>query len=297
MIISVDGCWNDITDNGGGYPGVADGRYAIDSYIVEFKGASADCTDRNGGAGGDPHFKTWAGDWYDFMGACDLHLLQAPKFDEGMDLTVDVRTRIRYEYSYIESAAIRIGDEILEVSSWGEYHLNGIDSAEMPNHISGYLITHSEPTEKSHVFEISIDGNERIKVKTFKDMVSIEFNHADLSRFKGSAGMMGDFESGKLLSRDRSTVIEDPVALADEWQVLGDERNLFQTAQAPQYPEKCVMPSPSKQKRGRRLGESIARATAEKVCAKYTNGDQELEACVYDVMATGDLDLAQAGAF
>ena len=49
----------------------------------------------------------------DFMGACDLHLLQAPQ----LDLTIDIRTKIRYDYSFIESAVIRLGNDILESAS------------------------------------------------------------------------------------------------------------------------------------------------------------------------------------
>ena len=47
------------------------------------------------------------------MGACDMHLVEAPFFAPGMELTIDVRTKIRYDYSYIESAAIKIGDDVL----------------------------------------------------------------------------------------------------------------------------------------------------------------------------------------
>ena len=51
----------------------------------------------------------------------------------------------------------------------------------------------------------------------------------------------------------------------------------------------------------RRLGENyVPKETAEAACAKVFDsaiGTPQYEACVYDVMATGDLEMARAGAF
>ena len=40
---------------------------------------------------GDPHLMSWNGDWYDYMGQCDLKLLFAPQFDRQQDMEVQVR--------------------------------------------------------------------------------------------------------------------------------------------------------------------------------------------------------------
>ena len=88
------------------------------------------------------------------------------------------------------------------------------------------------------------------------------------------------------------TVISDPNEFGNEWQVLDTEPMLFQTVRAPQYPAKCIMPSATKT--SRRLGESIAEKVAMKACEHW--GDQK-DQCVYDVMALGDLEIAEAGAF
>ena len=45
---------------------------------------------------------------------------------QGNNLDLHIRTTIRYDYSYIESAAIQIGNDVLEVSSFGSYALNGV---------------------------------------------------------------------------------------------------------------------------------------------------------------------------
>ena len=54
------------------------------------------------------------------------------------------------------------------------------------------------------------------------------------------------------------------------------------------------MPGPTKE--SRRLGESIAEEAAATACGKYYDGPEK-ELCIYDVMASGDLELAQAGAY
>ena len=58
-------------------------------------------------------------------------MLHAPNFALGLGLDIHIRTKIRYGYSYIELAALKIGNDILEVSSWGEYSVNGVGKADM----------------------------------------------------------------------------------------------------------------------------------------------------------------------
>ena len=108
--------------------------------------------------------------------------------------------------------------------------------------------------------------------------------------FKGSLGLLGDWETGKMIGRDRSTVIEDPEAFALEWQVRDTEPMLFQAVRAPQFPAVCL---PPKKMMVKRLGDSHMYAAAEKACASQNNvGD--LDNCIFDVMATRSLDAAEA---
>ena len=58
--------------------------------------------------------QTWGQTYYDYHGECDLVLLDAPSFAHGLGLTAHTRNKGRYGYSFIESAAIKIGDDILE---------------------------------------------------------------------------------------------------------------------------------------------------------------------------------------
>lgn len=257
-------------------------------------GSDEEPTGMNGGAMDDPHIKTWDGKWYDYMGECDLVLIHAPNFDANVAMDINIRTKIRYLYSYIESAAIKIGEETLEVSSFGEYFLNGVSYADKSDMtISGFPIAYSQPTANTHVFEIQLGEGEKVILKSFKDMVSVKVDAAGSKRFQGSLGMMGSFDdNGTLVARNGTTVMnDDPNALAAEWQVRDYEEVLFQTGRSPQYPQSCILPdTKTMDGRARRLGESVARKTAEKACAKWSADTKE--ACIFDVMATGDLALA-----
>lgn len=126
-------------------------------------------------------------------------MVSAPHFETGVSLDIYIRTKIRYAYSYIESAVLKIGDETFEVASFGTYVLNGVSHADMPAEISGFPIVHKNPSEKVHVFEIQLDENEKIVLKTFKDMVSVKLDEADIKRFHGSHGMLGECD---VLSKD-----------------------------------------------------------------------------------------------
>lgn len=250
-----------------------------ENIVVEQTGF---CDSDHVGGGNDPHFKTFAGINYDFMGGCDLILLQAPNFATDLAMDIIIRTKVRYEYSYIQDAIIKIGNETFEVGGHGNYILDGVSAAELPNTITGYNITHNLANKKYHTFEIHLDSNESIMVKTFKDWVSISVDNADPKRFKGSRGMVGDFDTRLMLARDGKTALEnDPGAFAAEWQVRDDEPMLFHTAQYPQFPDACVIPDTKVlEGRRRRLGESISRDAAEEACGSWEENMKE--SCIFD---------------
>lgn len=231
---------------------------------------------------------------YDYMGACDLTFVDAPKFAENMPMKINIRTKTRYDYSFIESAVLNIGEETFEVASWAQYFLNGVEGALLPNTIAGFEIKHTKASEKVHEFEVLVGEDEKIVFKTFKDWVSVTLIHPNVHRYTGSAGLMGHTGNGRLYGRDGQTLFTDYNAFAEEWQVHEDEPMLFQTARMPQHPQKCVMPDATKT--GRRLGESIAYETAAKACAGAGWSKGTIEMCIHDVMASGDLEIAEAGA-
>jgi len=230
-------------------------------------------------------------------------LLKDDEFHHGLGLVVHIRTKIRYDYSYIESVAVAFGGgdggDILEVSSFGQYMVNGVSNAMLPLQLADnkFSLTRTRISDKQESFEIQMgDGNnskEGIVISTFKDMVAIKLLNATQSNFGNSTGLMGNFDTGAMLGRDGSTVfgLDNVAAFGQEWQVRDTEAKLFQTkTRDPQYPSPCVLPMPKKV--GRRLGEGISKVAAEEACLEWT-GDKK-ERCIYDVMATNDLEVAHA---
>jgi hypothetical protein len=255
------------------------------------------------GIHGDPHVKTWSGDYFDYMGACDLVMVNSAE----KDLDLHVRTKIRYDYSFIESAALRIGDDILEVGSFGDHALNGVDSAFAMGGSAGYQlgpypVHYTENSKQKHTFDVVLTPYLNATFVVYKDIVNVLIN-GDGSKafFEGTMGLMGAID-GTLLARDGNTNMGvDYNAFGQEWQVRGDEPLLFRSARAPQYPDHCELPTADSSEQRRRLGEGgVSKEAAEIVCKKYAGASKDLHAfenCVADVLAFNDLGFAEAGSF
>jgi len=193
---------------------------------------------------------------------------------------------------------VKIGDDVLEVSGYGSYMLNGVSAAELPFLLADrYLVTQHSEDMKNYKFVIQVNERESIIVSCFKDLVAVKFENATSFTFGDTVGLMGDYENGKMVGRD-GTVIDDPTTFGNDWQVLDTEPKLFQVVdRAPQYPEKCMPPTiGASDHLRRRLQATVSKEEAEEACAGY-QGQAEFNMCVFDVMAAGDLELAQAGVF
>jgi hypothetical protein len=226
-----------------------------------------------------------------------LIFLDVPTFGGGVGLTIHIRTKIRYDYSYIASAAVRIGPEdTLQVASFGDYLVNGVVQAELPIRLAdSYPVTYKRLSDKEHQFEIQLNEQEHIVLTAFKDMVNIKMEDATYASFGLSKGLMGTFGTGTRMARNGTLEFskDDPNGFVEDWQVRDTDPQLFQSISGPQYPDRCILPNPDEPKearrRRRRLGDSeVTKDAATKACAHWDNQD----ACIFDVMATGDLDLA-----
>jgi len=227
-------------------------------------------------------------------GECDIVLAQSKDFGNGLGFAVHVRTKARYEYSYIQSAAIKIGEDTLEVTAFGDYLLGGVVSADLPSQMAdAYTVTR---TTRNHevTFDIEVSTDDHIYIKTYKDLVSVRFSGSEESEFGDVIGIMGDYHNGTHFSRDGLRIIEDNNEFGQEWQVRPSlDGQLFQRKSIVTEGA-CIIPDPVKEER-RRLGESISVEAAERACEHFhTKG--AFNACVYDVIAMGDLGAAQAGA-
>jgi hypothetical protein len=281
---------------------VADTRdFAIDSAVLLRRNslvcAPPPAPEGNGGAQGDPHFRTWRGQHYDYHGECDLVLIHNAEFESGLGLDVHIRTKLRRDMSYISSVSLRIGKDVLEVASQGVYWFNNALKADLPDEFAGFAFLHTHPTDKQHLFDVYLGDREHIKIKTYQDFVSVLIEQGNSGHFLHSVGLMGDFRMGHMIARDGTTVIDDANAFGQEWQVLNTEPSLFQTVRFPQHPNGCTMPTPVQANLlRRRLAEtsSVDELAAEKACANWGEGKSD---CVFDVLATGDLEMAVVGAY
>ena len=256
------------------------------------------------GTQGDPHFKTHSGEMYDFHGGCDLVLLENPDFADGLGMTVHIRTKIETWWSYVEAAVLKIGEETLEIQQ-DQFHINGqavdmttVTDKPILTKFAGFNFRYMRIGEniEAHVY---IDGLEKILLKTFKGFVKVQLAKEGSEQYRGSHGLLGRFPDGKRVARDGETFIEDVNEFGQEWQVQVGEPKLFHTyddAWVVPAGQKCAMPDSSASKqmlRQRRLAGGLEMEAAEKACAHLESADDR-KACVYDVLATQDVDMAGA---
>ena len=158
-----------------------------------------------------------------------------------------------------------------------------------------FYVNYTNPGDaKIHNFDVYVSSEaEHIVFKTFKDWVSVKVDRGLKMHFADSSGLLGSFLTGEKMARDGVTVLDDPIAFGNEWQVLDSEPMLFESARSPQYPAECKLPLMTEQTQ-RRLGETLAYEAAAKACSHWENKQDQ---CIFDVMASGDLEVAEAGAF
>jgi len=257
------------------------------------------------GANGDPHFKTWSGERYDFHGICDLMLLSNPKFNDNLGMDIYIRSKKTKQWSFISTAVIRIGVETFEVSGRKDgdaYWVNGIEGDvegddilwDERTNIAGYPIKYQRVHSIQREYVINLgESNEKIIFKTWKDFVRVDVVNPRDEDFTGSMGLIGSYPDGTIVGRfNPLSSMKDRNAFGQEWQVLSSDPKLFHSVEGPQYPARCVLPTKSSLRR--RLSKSeISREDAEVSCSSITD-DEERDLCIFDVMATNDKVTAEA---
>lgn len=263
---------------------------------------------------GDPHFKTFGGELYDYHGECDLVLLHNPDFKEGLGMDIHIRTKIEDFWSSVESAVIKLGDETLEIKAepgsdewlWhnGKEVTRNMEDGWNRGHLSGYLYRYKQSTRNVRDVFIHLKGSKEILVmKTFKSFVRVDINWQESENYYNSVGLLGSHaHNGKRLGRD-GVFIENVNAFGQEWQVRPEvDGALFHTYEDAVVGKKCVMPPEYHEGdnitvaslRGRRLGaSSLTTEMAEKACNHLVDAADK-KACVYDVIATQDLSMASS---
>jgi len=256
------------------------------------------------GSNGDPHFKTWKNEHYEYHGQCDMILVKDPNFANGVGIEVQIRTKLVRYWSYIKNVVIRIGSDILEVEGsvdpstdfryWYNIEFRSPDLKE----VGGFPVTikHREYGHYKRGLEIdlsSIYPGEKIEVATWKEFIRVDFKNPSSASFGDSVGLLGNFHTGKTLGRDGITVLDDFWTFGNEWQVLANEDMLFHIFEKPQFPSMCLVPEDAQGQRRRLDESSVTQEQAEDACSSL-NDELDRKDCVYDILATQDLDMVGA---
>jgi hypothetical protein len=217
-------------------------------------------------------------------------------------IDVHARTTIIDGWSLISNAAVRIGNDVLEVVNDGSYYINGMKNMEMPLLMSDrFNVSVNEQiiqatnenneveqnTEKTFKIELDEKADDYITVTIWKEMIAVRSN----TYLIGSEGMFGIYGKVGMVGRDHQTIYDDANSMGAAWQVKDTETMLFHEIRSPQYPMECKLPS--EQSRSRRLRENEHLSSrAEKSCA---GADEDMVAfCIEDVLLTGDEHVAFA---
>jgi len=231
-------------------------------------------------------------------------LVKDENFADGKGLRVHIRTQIIRFWSYIRSATIQIGEDILELQGsadstadsnnyWYNYEYQG----EMEDGLGGFPVISKVHNKYKRSLTIDLDKKypgQKIVLSTYKEFVRVDFENGTEEAYGKSEGLLGNFSSGKTLGRDGSTMLNDFYELGPEWQVLPFEPMLFHDVRQPQFPAKCIEPTDPRGERRRRLGTlSVTEDQAEAACAHLDTAADRKD-CVYDILATQDLDMVGA---
>jgi len=253
-------------------------------------------------SGGDPHITTWNNEHFEYHGQCDLTLVKDADFANGLGLDVQIRTKIVRYWSYIKNVAIKIGNDILEIE--GSADADDVDAHHWINYeyqgdldtFAGFPVTQELPSVHKRKYIIDLSSKypgSSVVVQLYKEFVRVKLIGGE-EVFGNTVGLMGDYKTGSLLARDGSTAMTDFTEFGDEWQVLPSEPKLFHEFTHPQFPELCIKPEDPRGERKRRLAESaISVEQAEAACAPLKDA-LSIKDCVYDILATQDLDMVGA---
>lgn len=257
------------------------------------------CVGGGAGTGGDPHFTLFNGNKYDFHGGCDMVLLQNPQFADGLGLNIHIRTQIKATWSHIKAAAVQIGENVLEITA-GTTHLvqlNGEEAKELQTgeaSLGDYAVKFTRIND--HQTRTRIDLGSRagdaISIETFKAFVRVNVSPKTPTMFAGSNGLLGSYPTGRMMARDGVTLIKDANEFGQEWRLREGESMLFHDADSVEPLETCPMPNEAtKAEARRRLGETaVTKEDAALACARVEEANRD--ACIFDVLATNDKDMA-----
>jgi hypothetical protein len=241
-------------------------------------------------------------------------MARSVSFDNGLGLELHARTEIVRDWSLIKSAALKIGNDTLELTNDGTIYFNK-EKNEVKSKLSlagkhpvfkneMYIDVQKEDAnvavpERKTILVIQLDPkhNKRIQIQMqlFMGIVSVQVK----AYLDDTEGMLGVHNKKGLVGRDRETLAIDADEMGFHWQVQDTEPKLFRDIQAPQFPQLCMMPSMIEQKdRHRRLKQATSKSkrAAEVACSGIETVTIR-SFCINDVLLTGDTSVANSYGF
>ena len=245
-----------------------------------------------GGGIGDPHFMRWGQPKESFHGECDLVMIQSQDFN-GQRFDLHARTTIDEFYSYIEAGALRVGDLTLEMEK-ESFYLNGekMPYDNLPMTVGDMKIYSTYNSSHKQVYVADLDGL-KVQFSFYKHMLSLTTEgHKGLH---GAVGILGQYPTGKMISRD-GLEMKNFEELAFEWQVQPlVDGSIFHNGRSPQLPfEVCRMPTVARPNRRMLRSNRGLYEQAMVACSSKKQDGNDFELCIEDVMATGDVGMADA---
>lgn len=228
-------------------------------------------------------------------------MIHSDQFHNGAGLDLHARTTIQDYFSYMETAALRVGAYTIEFYPTKLY-VNGhlIAPEELPVAFGGdgfqYTISNAEvETGKNRRFhqyyKADLGESSFVLFKFYKQYLTLSVSgHA--KDFSDSVGILGDYSTGDMINRDGDVMVSFD-EFGFEWQVTPEDPKLFLENRAPQLPfEACRMPTaPRPALRKLRGGDPSLLQEAETACAHVRRGS-DFDLCTEDILATGDVGLA-----
>lgn len=172
--------------------------------------------------------------------------MESKNFGGGLGIDVHIRTKIKDDWSYINSSAIKIGQDVFEIGAFGKYYLNGVEHADLTGAtLSGFpiVVVHGGVKEldgkkfemKLYEYLVDMGDKGKIFVKATGPYMAVMIHDAKGEHFSDALGLMGNYENGDLDGRDGKTNFHGkPNKFGLEWQVRDMETMLFHEAKGPQ---------------------------------------------------------------
>ena len=248
-----------------------------------------------------------------FHGECDLVLLHSDGFHGGLGFDLHVRTTVASFYSYVETAAVRVGDNVVQVLPDkvyfnGQEHDVGVGTDDVGTSNMKPLVFASEdrtfkyffPVDKKRsigdkrIFYLFLNGQSHVEFRFWKNLLTVSLG-GRREDFGDAIGLLGRFDDGQMISRDNQDFVGTFETYGFEWQVntgLGDP-SLFIDDRSPQLPyERCRLPTAARPSRRHLRHDQKLYDQAVEACTAAQLSDADKELCIDDVVATGEVDLA-----